>query len=176
MQREQNLRYSMDKQPKAPPDASTSPIKIFRQPDRGFLHSSGQRHPSRSPTGPCARRSSCLLWSNSAAGLRLRFLRHRVELIELHRYLSVFACSVPSTSGADRQSYRTPHLAELPSTRRAWFVLDELASLQRWPQLHTALSESGRPYTGPSGPAMPSRRTPAYVVQHFRHLVWYSYQ
>jgi len=29
-----------------------------------------------------------------------------------------------------------------PSTRRAWFVLDELASLQRLPQLHTALTEN----------------------------------
>jgi hypothetical protein len=28
------------------------------------------------------------------------------------------------------------------STRRAWFVLDELASLQRLPQLHTALTEN----------------------------------
>ena len=29
-----------------------------------------------------------------------------------------------------------------PTTRRAWFVLDELASLQRLPQLHTALTEN----------------------------------
>ena len=29
-----------------------------------------------------------------------------------------------------------------PNTRRAWFVLDELASLQRLPQLHTALTEN----------------------------------
>jgi len=29
-----------------------------------------------------------------------------------------------------------------PDTRRAWFVLDELASLQRLPQLHTALTEN----------------------------------
>lgn len=29
-----------------------------------------------------------------------------------------------------------------PATRRAWFVLDELASLQRLPQLHTALTEN----------------------------------
>jgi len=35
-----------------------------------------------------------------------------------------------------------------PSLRHAWFVLDELASLQRLPQLHTALTEnrkSGNP-------------------------------
>jgi hypothetical protein len=35
-----------------------------------------------------------------------------------------------------------------PATRNAWFVLDELASLQRLPQLHTALTEnrkSGNP-------------------------------
>ena len=29
-----------------------------------------------------------------------------------------------------------------PATRRAWFLLDELASLQRLPQLHTALNEN----------------------------------
>ncbi len=35
-----------------------------------------------------------------------------------------------------------------PAVRHAWFVLDELASLQRLPQLHTALTEnrkSGNP-------------------------------
>ena len=35
-----------------------------------------------------------------------------------------------------------------PALRHAWFVLDELASLQRLPQLHTALTEnrkSGNP-------------------------------
>src|SRR5882757_638117 len=35
-----------------------------------------------------------------------------------------------------------------PAMRHAWFVLDELASLQRLPQLHTALTEnrkSGNP-------------------------------
>jgi len=29
-----------------------------------------------------------------------------------------------------------------PAVRLAWFVLDELASLQKLPQLHTALTEN----------------------------------
>jgi type IV secretory pathway TraG/TraD family ATPase VirD4 len=32
--------------------------------------------------------------------------------------------------------------AESPSTRRVWFMLDELASLHRLPQLHTAITEN----------------------------------
>ena len=38
-----------------------------------------------------------------------------------------------------------------PDQRRVWFVLDELASLHRLPQLHTAITENRKSNKAPAG-------------------------